>query len=270
MRRVNRTAAGLVYAAVLCAGNASWAYAGIDDRITVGASGSTLTGTDGGAGATLNWLHTFDPNTVAGIGIDHEAISSAQWTVGSLDGSLTVGSGNTRYTLYADVRQGAGDDASRAFHYAIETAGVLTTYQQRFTVQLEDRQIDVETTHGNLPKLGFSYLWDRAVLTSVGYAYSVGGNLGTRLLTGQVQDVTARWRPLAGFAFGQAAPAILDLQPGIIPPSRILKEGYLGFSFPKTWAAGEWSVIADYLGLGDIRRGTLTLTYTHHIRHTGQ
>jgi hypothetical protein len=213
------------------------AYAGVDDRIMVG--------------------------------VEHQTISSAQWTVGSLGASLAAGSGKIRYNWYTDVRQGGGDDGTRPFHYAIETAGMLATYQQSLTIQVEDRQIDVETTHGNLPKLGASYLWNGAVLTSVAYAYSIDGNLGTRLLTAQVRDIARSWQPLAGLAYGQAAPAILDLQPGVIPPSRTLKEGYLGFSLPHSWEGGEWSVLADYLGLGNIRRGTLTLTYTHDFHKTG-
>jgi hypothetical protein len=251
-----------VLPALMCASTV--ALAGTDDRITASVSGSSLTGTDGGAGASVGWLHNFDPSTVGGIGVEHQAISSAQWTLASLDGSFSWGTGADRFNAYGDMREGAGDDASRAFQYSVVTAGIIATHDQSLSLQLEDKQIDVETTHGNLPKLGVSYLWDRSTYASVGYAYSLGGNLGTRLLTASVQDIGSHWHPLAGLAFGQAAPAILNLQPGIAPPSRILKEGYVGCSLPQQIAGGEWSFVADYLGLGGIHRATLTATYTYH------
>ena len=53
--------------------------------------------------------------------------------------------------------------------------------RSKFSVQLEARQIDIDTTHGNLPKLGLTYLWTPRLLTNVSYAHSVGGNLGTEL-----------------------------------------------------------------------------------------
>jgi hypothetical protein len=242
----------------------SGAVAGTDDRISASVSGSTLTGTDGGAGESVGWLHNFDPATVAGLGVEHQQIASAEWGLISLDGSISWGADSTRYNLYGDAREGAGDDGSRAFHYSVETAGLITTFQHSLSVQLEDKQIDVETTHGNLPKLGVSYLWDRSVYASIGYAYSLGGNLGTRLWTGSLQSFALKWRPLFGVAVGQAAPAILNLEPGIIPPSRILKEGYVGASMPRRMLGGDWSLVADFLTLGGIHRATLTASYTYH------
>ena len=61
-----------------------------DDRIAVSADGTTLTGTDGGGGASLGWLHNFDTSTLAGIAIEHQGLSDAHWTFGSVNGSMAV------------------------------------------------------------------------------------------------------------------------------------------------------------------------------------
>jgi len=42
---------------------------------------------------------------------------------------------------------------------------------------VEDKQVNVETTNGNLPKLQLAYLWNPKIQTTVGYQHSFGGNL---------------------------------------------------------------------------------------------
>src|SRR2546430_12568208 len=67
----------------------------------------------------------------------------------------------------------------------------------------EERQIDVDTSHGSLPKVGFSMLWNRQWLASASYAHSVGGNLGTDLGTVRIRseerrvgkECRSRWSP---------------------------------------------------------------------------
>src|SRR5215475_5857194 len=69
------------------------------DRITFSANGSSLTGTSGGGGGSLGWLHNFDADTLIGVAAEHQVLSVSHWTFGSLAGSLTRGPGNQRYTL---------------------------------------------------------------------------------------------------------------------------------------------------------------------------
>ena len=61
-----------------------------DDRIVLSVDGSTLPGTNGGGGGSVGWLHNFDADTLAGVAVDHQGISAAQWTFGSVNGSLTL------------------------------------------------------------------------------------------------------------------------------------------------------------------------------------
>jgi len=60
-----------------------------DDRIALSANGSTLPGTNGGGGGSVGWLHNFDADTLAGVAVEHQVISVAHWTFGSVNGSLT-------------------------------------------------------------------------------------------------------------------------------------------------------------------------------------
>jgi hypothetical protein len=243
---------------------ATWADdGGSDNRIALSVDGATQTPTHG-AGVSVGWLHNFDSNSLAGVAFEHQSFADAQWSFGSISGSITRGPDDAHYSLYGGVHEGAGQDGLRAFHYSIVDGGVAGTYFRRLSVQLDDRQIDVETTHGNLPKVGLSYVWTHHLLGSVSHAYSVSGNLGTRLTIARVQYVGAKLNPLAGIAFGRAAPAVLDLQTGVARPST-LKEGYVGLSSPVPQLHGDLLLIIDYLELTGSQRTTLTLSYVFQV-----
>src|ERR1700685_4310480 len=86
-----------------------------DDRIVVSADGTTLTGTNGGGGASLGYLHNFDASTILGVAAEHQVLADAQWTFGSLNGSAAVGPDNQRYSFYGEAHEGAGRDDGRDF-----------------------------------------------------------------------------------------------------------------------------------------------------------
>jgi len=239
------------------------------DRIAVSASGSTLTDTNGGAGESLGWLHNFDPDSLITFGAEHQSLSVAHWTFGSIGGAVTRGSADARYTLSAEAHEGAGDDGPRAFHYSIAAAGIAGTYFQRLSVLLEDRRIDVETTHGNLPKIGLSYLWSPHWLTSVAFTDSVSGNLGTRLGSVRVDKYGTAVNVFGGAAFGQASPVILNIEGDIVAPGHTLREGYLGLSKSFAHARHDVSLIADYIDLSGSKKATLTLSYIFHVQAVG-
>jgi hypothetical protein len=243
-----------------------------DDRIAVSADGSTLTGTNGGAGASLGWLHNFDAASLAGVAVEYQDLSTARWTFGSVNGSLTRGPDDQRYSVYGEAHEGAGDDGPRAFRYAIESAGVIGTYFRRLSAQLEDREINVDNIHGNLPKAGLSYLWGPHLLTSASYSYSVSGNLGTRLTTARIDEYNASVNFLAGIAFGQASPIVVGTVsnlPVILAQAHKLKEGYVGMSKDLPHLRSGVTFVADYQDLSGFKRITLTLSYIFHVGHTG-
>jgi hypothetical protein len=241
-----------------------------DDRIGVSVDGASLTGTGGGGGAALIWLHNFDANSLAGVAAEHQVLGNAHWTFGSVNGSWVLGPAEQRYGIYGEAHEGAGDDGASAFHYAIEAVGVTGTYFHRLSAQLEDRQIDVEATHGNLPKAGISYLWGPHLLTSISYASSVSGNLGTHLAAARIDGYGSRANVFAGVAFGQVAPAIiLNFQSGLSIPGRELHEGYVGVSKPMPHLRSELTLVADYQDLSGIKHATVTLNYVVHVGHNG-
>jgi hypothetical protein len=236
-----------------------------DDRLILGANGSTLTGGSGGGGGSVTWLHGFSPGTFAGIGAEHQAISDAHWTLGSLLGAVTLG---PRMSLSGEIHEGSGDIARKSFDYSLEVLGLSGTLTRDLSVQLEERRIDIDTSRGNLPKLGLTYLWNRKLQASVAYAYTVGGNLGTELVSARVDFFGKHASFLAGGATGRGAPAVVNLQTGVIEqPALRLKEVFVGASKP--WARVNLQLVVDYLELATTKRTTLTLTCTVPLRGGG-
>jgi hypothetical protein len=261
----------------------------VDDRIALSANGESLTGTSGGAGASIGWIHNFDADTLLGVAAEYQALSVSHWAFASLSGAITRGTGNQRYTLYGEAHEGAGDDGPNPFKYRIEALGVTGTYFHRLSATLEDKQVNVETTHGNLPKVQFAYLWNPHLQTTISYAYSFGGNLGTRLTSARIDVYGHQVSFLAGAAVGQASPSLLGTVLGsnlTLAPHQ-LREGYVGVvkAFPSL--RSDLTFVVDYqrlsggqgtvITLGNIQvipvsvsqRWTGTLNYTFHIGHHG-
>jgi hypothetical protein len=247
------------------------------DRLTFSTNGSSLTGTNGGAGASGGWLHNFDADTLLGVAAEYEALSVSHWTFGSINGAITRGPGDARYTLYGEAHEGAGDDAGKAFKYRVEALGLTGTYSHRLSATVEDKQINVETTHGNLPKVALSYLWNPHIQTALSYQYSFGGNLGTRLTSGRIDLYGPVVNFIGGFAFGQASPSVLGIQ--LTLPPHTLKEGYVGVAKSLPQWRSDLTLILDYQHLSggtgqaagasfdvpESTRWTGTLNYIYHL-----
>ncbi len=236
-----------------------------DDRIALSADGSTLSHTNGGYGGSAAWLHNFNSDLLLGVGAEHQELSISHWTLGTATGSYVFGPTGQRYAVYAEVHEGAGRDGAHHFNYAIESVGLSGSYFQRLTATLEDKQIDVESTHGNLPKVGLAYLWNPHLQTTASYSHSVSGNLGTRLPAIRVDVYEAHLNYLAGAAYGPASAAILGLD--FTVPVRRLKEVYVGIDKPLPRLRSDLSLTADYQDLSGSKRVTLTLNYIVHVGH---
>jgi hypothetical protein len=238
------------------------------DRITLSAQGSTLTDTDGGAGGSLNWLHYFTPGAIIGIGAEHQTIADAKWTFGTVRGSVGFGEPATRFNIYGEVQYGEGDDNGRDFDHRVGVLGISQGLTKKFSVQLEGRQIDIDKSRGNLPKLGLTYVVTPHLLTNVAYAYSVGGNLGTEITTVRIDHYGQYVNFMLGGAFGSADPAVVNLQPGLNLPASSLKEGFIGIG--KTFSRGELQLLGDYLELADSEKVTVILSFTAHLGSRGR
>ena len=135
-------------------------------------------------------------------------------------------------------------------------------------MQVEDRQIDVDTTHGNLPKVSATYAWTPALQTSIAYANSVSGNLGTKLVTVRLDGFSEPWNWFIGGAGGKASPEVVNLKTGVVQPGNTLREGFVGVGTPLGRA--KLTLVADYLDLGGTRRFTLTANYLVDLGRRGR
>jgi hypothetical protein len=235
----------------------------IEDRMLFSADGAWLTGGSGGGGASALWSHTFAPQDVINAGAEYQQIANSHWTNAVLSGSLALGRGTPATALYAEAHEGAGDIGTHGFHYSVVTAGLLFAPTPWLTAQLEERRIDVDTSHGNLPKLGLSFRVAKPLLLSVSYADTAGGNLGTRLTTVRVDYAGPALNALAGAASGRAAPAVLNLLGQIVQPSPKLKELFAGVG--RSFGRADWQLLADYQDIEGFKRTTVTLLCTLHL-----
>ena len=244
---------------------------GRDDRLSLMVAGHKLTNTDGGWGAAAVWLHNFNANTLIGLGAETQTIKSdisdARWTFGRLSFNHGFGAAETRTNLYLDASEGSGHDDLHDYDYSIVTVGMYQNLTKQISLQLEDKQVNVDTVRGNLPKLAVQYLWSPHLATSVGYAYSVSGNLDTRLATARVDGYLKTVNLFAGLANGQAAPVVTGLPPGTPVPGFILHQYYVGFG--KTFSRVDTTTVLDYQRLGTSNHWTLTFNAMLHKR-TGQ
>ena len=238
---------------------------GKEDRFTLMASGSTLTHTDGGWGAAVGWLHNFSPNTIAGIGGQHQSIGDADWNFGTLNLNFGFGQADHRTNLYVEGNQGSGKDDVHSYDYGIWAAGIYQNLTHQLSLQLEDRQIDVDTVHGNLPKIGLQYLWTPRLSTTASYAHSVSGNLGSRIRTLRIDGYGKTMNYFVGAANGPASPVVINLTTKI--PPVILHEYFIGVG--RSFAKTDLTTLLDYQKLGESERVTLTFNLTLHRRGGG-
>ncbi|MGH8231752.1 MAG: hypothetical protein ACRESY_08025, partial [Steroidobacteraceae bacterium] len=212
----------------------AWADDGpSSDQLAISGNGSVLTGHHGGGGGSLAWLHNFTPSTLIDVGGEYEALANSHWEFGSLSASTSFGQAGEKTDIYAEGHEGRGDiGPNHAFDYQVVAAGAVQSLGKHLSVQLEDRQFDIDTSHGNLPKLGIAWALSPRFTTTVAYAYTVGGNLGTKLLSLRFDGAAWRINWLAGAAFGTASPAIVNLETGFVVPSKRLNEGFAGLVLP--------------------------------------
>lgn len=239
------------------------------NRLTLSGSGARLTDIDeDGAGGSLNYLHYFTPDVIFGIGGEHQTIADSQWTFGSLRGVVSHGEPQSRFNINAEVNYGDGDENGRPFDYLVAVLGLSQSFGGKFSVQLENRHIDIDTTQGNLPKLGLTYLLTPRLAANVSYADSVGGNLGTQLTTVRLDHYGDFMNFLIGGAMGDADPSVVNLQPGLTLPSQDLQQGFVGLG--KTFSGGEITLLGDYLELGESEKITVTLSFTLFLGSRGR
>lgn len=229
------------------------------DQLLLSVSGSTLESASGGGSGSLSWLHSFNTDTLLDVGGEYDTIGNAHWALGTLSSSLSGGSPANRWTLTADGRIGAGDIGPHPFDYDVEAVRFTDTVNHFISMEVETRQFDIYTTHGNLPQAGVSIFPNAHWMLGAGYAHSTGGNLGTVYESARVDHFGSRVRWFIGGAQGHVAPPVLNVQTGATGRVPRYWDGYAGVA--RSLTSTQWTVSADYLDLpGSTRRITLTLT----------
>lgn len=241
-----------------------------DDQLIVSGNGATLTGTSGGEGGSLNYVHDMTRGVISAGG-EYQKLATSRWAFGSLTGALRAGTGDTKWTIAGEAHHGAGelDEAVGTHHYGynVDALGVSGTFHNELTLQLETRQFDIDTTHGNLPKVSLGMLWARSWLTTVSYANSVSGNLATEYAGLRIDRYGRVYSFAIGGAAGHVAPAVVNIQTGALGPAPQYREGYVGFT--RRFTRADLGVLGDYIDLNGTRRVTLTVTVTFHLGRTG-
>jgi hypothetical protein len=238
-----------------------------DQRLVLSTNGSTLTGGSGGGGASAAWVGSIGPDAVVGAGAEYQQIANAHWTTGNFSGSLGL-PGQLKTHLYLDAHEGAGDIGDHAFHYNVASGGLLAQLTPELTLQLEERYIDIDTSHGSLPKLGLTYRATLQLSASVSYAKSFGGNLGTRLVTGRIDYIGTGFSALAGLAGGPVAPAVITPGLNVVVPAPQLHEGFAGIGKP--FGRTEWLLLGDYQDVSGTKRTSISLSCTVHLHAHAQ
>jgi hypothetical protein len=237
-----------------------------DQRVMTSGEWSSLTGGIHGGGGAAAWLGSPWPGVQASVGGDYHALGSANWSYASLAAALTGTGAGPHTTLLAEVHEGSGRDAGRSFDYSIVAAGLSRPVLGGLTLQVEDRQIDVETTHANLPKLTATLLVNPHWLAAVAYAHTVGGNIRSDFVSTRVDYQGPDAGLFAGAAAGHAAPAVVILL-GAPGTNSTLHEAFAGGS--RSLGRADLLLVFDYMRLGAITRVTVTAACTVHLGHRG-
>jgi hypothetical protein len=253
--------APIALAAVLFLGHTPLAVAA-EDKLVFSGNGMSLTGNHGGGGGAATFLTQFDNGNLIGIGLEYQQIYNSHWSNGVFNGALKLGSSITT-TLYTEGHLGGGDTAGEAFGYTNVVGGFISALTPWLLVQLEERYIDIEPSHGHLPKLGLSFHFAPALLASVSYAQSFGGNLDTKLGTARLDYAGPHFSWMVGGAYGAVAPRVLNLIGAAVGPAKTLKEGFIGAG--KSLGGIDWQLIGDYQDLEGFKRTTITLNGTVHL-----
>ena len=257
------TILGALGAVVSCA-----VAAAADDRLLFIGSVSHIPNSTGARDWQAHWLHDRSTAAKFSAGIESHSSGDARWTLGSVSGAFihnTTAMSPRQYGLLGEFHQGSGNDTTHSFNYQVIVGGLSYALTPDLTLQLEERYINVDATRGHLPKVGLAYTADRHWLTTMFYAHSASGNLGTELVGARLDIYQPAARLLAGVSFGKSSPAVVNLQPTFVAPGLILREEYFGAAWQVL--RGELLLVTDFLDLGGSRRETLTMSYTVHLVH---
>lgn len=240
-----------------------------DNRLILSADAESLTGTDGGAGGSITYLGQPSVNSLLGIGAEYQRLATSNWEFASFTGAYGNKLGaSSRWNVHGEAHEGTGRNTNglgtSSFDYSIVAAGGGLTAPFGLSLDLEERQIDVFTSHGSLPKITLAQPFGKHLLTTLAYAQSVGGNLDTSYGLARVDVFGPGYSVIAGGTVGHVTPAVINIQGLLLVQARHLSEVFLGVT--KTIRHVDLTLLGDDQDLEGIKRVTVTLNITVHLR----
>jgi len=227
------------------------------DRIILSADGDRLTGTNGGAGGDITYLHQ-EGAVLVGVAAEYQRLATSRWGFGSFNIAYSHDlTATSRWNVHAEAHEGTGRTAGSPFLYSIEAAGLGAAFPHAVSADVEERQIDVDTSHGSLPKAALSKGWGSHLLTTVGYAHSIGGNLDSSYGLLRLDVYLPGVNLIAGGDLGRVSPTVLNINGVLTSQARHLKEEFGGISKP--FKRFELTLLGDKIDLAGVSRFTLTL-----------
>jgi hypothetical protein len=235
------------------------------DRLTLSGDGATLTNTNGGGGGSVGYLHGFGPQLLAGAGVEYQKLYDANWTFGSLNAAYSHPlTATTTWNLHGEIHEGTGHVAEESFRYGIEALGIGSSIPGGFALDLEERQIDVFTSHGSLPKASLAKAWGTRWLTTVALAHSFGGNLNTNYTLARIDYYGSFVNLLAGGSIGRVNPVVLGINGVLEGQTLHSHEAFAGVT--KRFGRFDLSLLGDYIDLEGNKHFIGTLTGTWYLR----
>ncbi len=206
-----------------------------------------------GSSQALDWIGCLASGAAYTAGAAHYDVAGSRWNIGR--GSYATQWGEDRW-LAADLAAGSGRNAGGSFDYFTLRDSFTWRFAARWFARLEHQYVDIASDHGNLVKAAASTLVGKNLLLELAGTRSIGGNLGTRGVSGRAEWVDGAGRWYAGVAHVRATPQAVDLITGARPPNAVTREAFLGGALTFAW--GELHAAYDEQRTASIRRRTLS------------
>ncbi len=242
------------------------------DQLSLGLDATRVAPVSGG-GATVDWLHDDGGSARWDLGLTYQRIGSSHWHFGTV-GSAWVGTAPParRWTASASASVGTGRTEGRTFDYQDISASLSRGLAAALTVSARDRQIDVDTAHGNMPAVSLEFVGGTRWLARAEFEKSVSGNLGARIAMLRLDHLARRLGASVGVGVGRVVP-VVAIVPSIAPtpvnpPVQTLHDAFIGLA----WQLGGSKILAtlDHLRLGSEVHWTLTLNYAIRVTRPTQ
>lgn len=214
---------------------------------------SSLSSASGGGRVAVDWLRAAEGGLDYLAGISYARLADNDWAVGHFGAFSRIGD---HLSWRGDLHLGTGNRADRSFDYQMVEAGLTwEIVDQRLYLDIEDRYLDIDTTHGNLLELGVTFLPRPRYASKLAYIRSTGGNTESDFVSGRLDIFAGRHRFLGGFAVGRTRPEAVATFGG---DAAELEQVFVGMAVPIS--GPELTVVLDLLRLDEVERATLTLS----------